>query len=249
MLADNHDEDTKHLRIFKVIRERILSHEYDDTGTLPSELALMDEFKVSRHTIRASLQHLVTEGLIQRRRGSGTTIVQRAPAEATWSAGSLDMMISKTYETEMLSASYVPASEYAAIAKSLGVGKDQRLFRVITVMRNEGQPIIHSTLLSREEFAVRIPAEIIGQGFFVNQAEEFAGVRAVRARQITSAIIPPFDAAARLELQPGQPVLLLNRIFYSANGEGLHHVIMHVRPDTLPQIVNFYRQDEMQRRF
>jgi GntR family transcriptional regulator len=249
MQATTQDEDTKHLRIFKIIRDRILSHEYDDTGSLPSELILMDEFKVSRHTIRASLQSLVNDGFIQRKRGSGTTIVQRTPAEATWSAGSLDMMISKSYETEMLSASYVPASEYPEIAKSIGVSKDQRLFRLISVMRNEGQPIIHSTLLSREEYASRVPSEQIGQGFFVNQAEEFAGVRAVRARQVTSAIIPPFDAAAKLELVPGQPVLLLNRSFYSASGEALHHVIMCVRPDTHPQIVNFYRQDEMQRRF
>ncbi|MFP3848010.1 UTRA domain-containing protein [Pseudomonas sp. W5-01] len=80
-------------------------------------------------------------------------------------------------------------------------------------------------------------------------AEEFAGARAVRAGQVTSAIISPFDAAAKLELLPGQPILLLNRSFYSASGEVLHHVIMCVRPDTHPQIVNFYRQDEMQRRF
>lgn len=248
-MTTRQDEDTKHLRIFKIIRDRILSHEYDDTGSLPSELVLMDEFGVSRHTIRASLQNLATEGLIQRKRGSGTTIVQRAPAEATWSAGSLEMMISKTYDTELISASYVPAGEYPEIAKSIGVAKDQLLFRLITLMHNEGQPIIHSTLLSREEYSARIPEELIGQGFFVNQAEEYAGVRAVRARQVTTAIIPPFDAAARLKLLPGQPALQLNRIFYSASGEGLHHVIMCVRPDIHPQIVNFYRQDEMHRRF
>ncbi|NTJ11568.1 GntR family transcriptional regulator [Rhizobium lusitanum] len=249
MLADKHDADPKNQRIFKILRERILSHEYDDSGSLPPELTLMEEFEVSRYTVRAALQKLVTEGFIERRRGSGTTIIQRTPAEATWSAGSLDMMISKSYETEMISASYVPASDYPDIAKSMGVAMDKRLFRLITIMRNDGQPIIHSTLLSREEYAARVPGDIIGKGFFVNQAEEFAGVRSVRARQVTSAIIPPFDAAAKLELAPGQPVLLLNRGFYSAGGEVLHHVIMCVRPDTHPQIVNFYRQDEMQRRF
>ena len=131
----------------------------------------------------------------------------------------------------------------------MGVAGNRSLFRLVTLMRNEGKPIIHSTLLSREEHAQRIPAEMIGHGFFVNQAEEFAGARSVRARQITSAIIPPFEAAAKLELQPGQPALLLNRSFYSAAGDMLHHVIMCVRPDTHPQIVNFYRQDDMLRRF
>ncbi|EJJ31487.1 GntR family transcriptional regulator [Rhizobium sp. CF142] len=249
MLADEYAAEPKNLRISKILRDRILSHEYDDTGSLPPELTLMEEFRVSRHTVRAALQKLVSDGLIDRKRGSGTTIIKRGPAEATWSAGSLDVMISKSYDSELISADYVAAREYPEIAQSMGIAPDKTLFRLITIMRNDGQPIIHSTLLSLEDHARRIPKEIIGKGFFVNQVEEFAGIRAIRARQVTSAIIPPFDAAAKLELLPGQPALLLNRSFYSAEGNVLHHVIMVVRPDTHPQIVNFYRQDEMQRRF
>ena len=249
MRADNRDADPKNYRIFKILRERILKHEYDDGGSLPPELILMEEFDVSRHTVRAALQKLVAEGFIERKRGSGTTLIQRSSAEASWSAGSLDMMISKLYETEVLSSCYIPATDYPDIAKSLGVAADGRLYRLISIMRNDGRPIIHSTLLSREEYAVRVPAGIIGNAFFVSQAEEFAGVRSTRARQVTTAIVPPFDAAAKLELAPGQPALLLNRAFYSAGGEVLHHVIMYVRPDTHPQIVNFYRKDEMKKRF
>src|SRR6476660_10265459 len=76
-------------QIFATLRQRILRNEYAKSGILPPELTLVDEFKVSRYTVRSALQKLVIDGFIERRRGAGTTILQRDVQQGTWSAGSL----------------------------------------------------------------------------------------------------------------------------------------------------------------
>jgi DNA-binding transcriptional MocR family regulator len=46
----------------------------DAHALLPSELVLCERFQVSRHTIRAALAQLVNEGLVTRKKRSGTRV-------------------------------------------------------------------------------------------------------------------------------------------------------------------------------
>jgi GntR family transcriptional repressor for pyruvate dehydrogenase complex len=63
------------------VRGRILSGELD--GGLPTEAILLEEFAVSRPTLREALRILETEGLIQTRRGKqGGAIVRRPTVES-----------------------------------------------------------------------------------------------------------------------------------------------------------------------
>src|SRR5438309_4148057 len=58
------------------IRGRILSGELDEG--LPTEMVLLEEFSVSRPTLREALRILETEGLVRTRRGKqGGAVVSR----------------------------------------------------------------------------------------------------------------------------------------------------------------------------
>jgi len=65
--------------IEKVLRQRILSDYYSDSGFLPQERELAQEFKVSRNTLRNALQLLSDQQLICKVQGCGTMI--NRPAE------------------------------------------------------------------------------------------------------------------------------------------------------------------------
>ena len=56
------------------LRARILAGVYNGVKMLPTENSLMDDFSVSRQTIRQALSVLVEEGYISKRRGSGSYI-------------------------------------------------------------------------------------------------------------------------------------------------------------------------------
>lgn len=68
--------DTKYMRLAASIRALLESGELHRGDRLYSEHALCMKFHVSRQTVRQALKELESEGLIERRRGSGTYIAQ-----------------------------------------------------------------------------------------------------------------------------------------------------------------------------
>jgi DNA-binding GntR family transcriptional regulator len=71
--ANIENTETRHLRIYKEIRERISLLKYTP-GTVLSETELAHEFEVSRTPIRRVLQRLHHEGLTEVRNGIGTIV-------------------------------------------------------------------------------------------------------------------------------------------------------------------------------
>lgn len=66
----------KYKLIADEIKNEIVSGKYAASKELPTEYMLVDEYAVSRQTIRRALGQLVEEGLISRRQGSGTNILR-----------------------------------------------------------------------------------------------------------------------------------------------------------------------------
>ncbi len=64
----------KYQQIYAYLREKIAAGEYDDKGRLESETALCARFDASRLTVRQATQMLEQEGLVYRRKGSGTFV-------------------------------------------------------------------------------------------------------------------------------------------------------------------------------
>ncbi len=70
----------KHREISRQLRADIAAGRYGADNRLPSEPQLVKQFGVSRPTIGRALRDLQTEGLIERRAGSGTYVRSSAPA-------------------------------------------------------------------------------------------------------------------------------------------------------------------------
>lgn len=70
---------TKYAQLADSLRAAIAAGDYRSTNRLPTEQQLMVQFGVSRQTVRNALEILAQEGLIQRRQGSGTVILDHKP--------------------------------------------------------------------------------------------------------------------------------------------------------------------------
>ena len=73
----------KYQLLASALREQILRGDCPPGSMLPTEHQLCRSFDVSRQTVRAALDCLSREGLIQRRQGSGSRVLdpQNAPAQ------------------------------------------------------------------------------------------------------------------------------------------------------------------------
>lgn len=77
MANDSINLDTKHERLRSWIKNRIDDGTFNSGDKLPSENELCSMFGISRHTVRHALDLLESEGIIDRRRGSGTYILKK----------------------------------------------------------------------------------------------------------------------------------------------------------------------------
>ena len=66
----------KHRQVFEKLSEDILSGRYRPGHKLPSEAALVQQFRTSRITIGRALRELVYSGLVERFAGSGSYVRQ-----------------------------------------------------------------------------------------------------------------------------------------------------------------------------
>ncbi len=64
-------------RLTRVLRESVESHLLDPDAPVPSERDIADRLGISRVTVRKAIEEMVEEGLLVRKRGSGTFVAGR----------------------------------------------------------------------------------------------------------------------------------------------------------------------------
>ena len=117
------------------LRRRLESGDFAD-GVFPTDSELVDDYEVSRHTVREAIRHLNTAGLLTRERGRGT-VVNRSEFEQ--SLGTLYSLFQSVESSGVSQTSQV---------LELGVVRDTVAARQLGV--DEGDELV---LLSRLRFA------------------------------------------------------------------------------------------------
>jgi GntR family transcriptional repressor for pyruvate dehydrogenase complex len=67
-------------RVIEALRARIAGGALPPGSKLPTEVALVEEFGVSRTVIREAIAVLAADGMVQPRQGSGVFVAERSPA-------------------------------------------------------------------------------------------------------------------------------------------------------------------------
>jgi DNA-binding LacI/PurR family transcriptional regulator len=105
----------KHREISRQLRADIAAGRYGADNRLPSEPQLARKFGVSRPTVARALLDLQTEGLIERRAGSGTYVRSSAPGAAAASTRQLGLLIPGLGSTEIFE---LICGELASLARA-----------------------------------------------------------------------------------------------------------------------------------
>jgi GntR family transcriptional regulator len=136
------------------LRQRIDQGKFPTGARLPSEPDLAAELRVSRATLREALRALEGEGLLRRRRGSGTYV-----AELPRVANSLDLNfgVTEAIRSAGMRAGIAQGRHWtepvpAAEAARLGLEPGQDVLVVERVRTAEGKPVV----LSRDIFPSRL---------------------------------------------------------------------------------------------
>ena len=92
----------RYYQVSNILAKRIAEGVYPIGGMLPTEIELCEEFGISRYTVREALRRLTEDGLVRRRQGSGSQVIQdRADAGYVHSMRSLSELFQYASETRL----------------------------------------------------------------------------------------------------------------------------------------------------
>jgi DNA-binding GntR family transcriptional regulator len=196
------------------------------TGNLPAgsklenELLLAERYGLSRPTVRRAVQELVDKGLLVRRRGVGTQVIQphvRRPVELT----SLYDDLSRGGEaptTSVLSLERLPAPPDVAAELDLAPGAEVVVLRRLRMTRGEPLALMANYLPGRfeptqEELAERgLYQYLRGLGVHLRVAHQRIGARLARAEE-----------ARLLDEAPRSALLTMQRTAFDDKGAAVEH--------------------------
>lgn len=205
-----------YFQVAKALESAIESGEVAEGTLLGNEMDIAESLGLSRPTMRKAMEYLVDKGLIVRRRGIGTRVVQpkvRRPLELT----SLFEDLSRTErkpKTEVLSLAVIEAP--TSVAKALGVGEETRVTHLVR-LRSAGElPIALMTNYIPASLVELNEHELVESGLY--QLLRKAGVIPHSANQVIGARTATAKEARQLNEHRGAALLTMERTAYDDHG-------------------------------
>lgn len=198
---------------------------------LPSERDLAIKVDVSRVTVRKAVQHLVRDGLLIQRHGSGTFVapqthrVEQSLSQLTSFAEDMARRGMEVRSDWLDRGLYHPSPEETVV---LGLSPGERVARVARLRISSDQPLaIERAALSAD--ILPDPATI-GASLYAHLDK--SGNRPVRAIQRIRAVSAEGEDARLLDVPEGAAVLHIERISYLGSGRVIEFTRSVYRGDT-----------------
>ena len=211
----------RYIELADELRSSIMMGEFGKEDQFPTETALCKQFGVSRFTVREALRKLTQEGLISRRRGSGTTM---QPASAR--AGALHQPLSNVGEIlqyardtsinfEKLDPQEIPAK----IAEQIGLVSDDKWFVFHGKRMKPGRkrPIAITVAWINPDLADAVSSIDVTATTIFGQLQSSADIEITKITQDIQAIPASEHFARDLGIEKGDPILRILRCYFDQN--------------------------------
>ena len=195
---------------------------------IANEVALADQLGLSRPTVRQAIQTLVDKGLLVRKRGVGTQVVN-APIRRTVELTSLYDDLTRSGlrpVTSVLGLDLVPVDEAAA---RLNLPAGHRVWRLERLRSVKDEPLALMCNLVPETVTNLADVDLGATGLYEHFRSQAINLRV--AHQVIGARTVDAREAKLLGIRRGDPVLTMERTSYDDKGRAVEHGTHLYRPD------------------
>jgi GntR family transcriptional regulator len=211
-----HPAVPRHLQIQRVLRASIHAGEWEPDRPMPTEMALVQRFGVSRTTIREALGVLAREGLIVRHRGRGSFVrpasARPAPPEAV-----TNLVLGYRAEITVIAAETVPAP--AGVARLLGVERGSPLARLVRLETVARAPLAVAVNYMPPALGARIRPRDLARTSLLELLRDRLRLRLGTIRQSIEARLPDVEVAGLLGIDLTAPVLAVRLVVHDVAGQ------------------------------
>lgn len=219
-------------QLYTMLRRNIAHGVWKPGDRMPSEAELITTYGVSRITVRQAFDLLVQDGLVYRRRGSGTFV-----AIPTIQHG-LNRIISFTEdmqrrglhpETKVIASGLRPASPEIAASLNVTPGAELAVLERLRLADHEPMSLEISHLV--HDRCPRVLEGDYAQTPLHEALQERYDIRLTRAHQSIRAIAADKTLAGRLGIPVGAPVFYIERVSSDQMGTPVEYLRIYHRGD------------------
>ncbi len=212
------------------IRADVADAVYAVNSKIPSEHALAKHYQVGRPTVRQATDLLVREGLLQRKRGSGTYVLPLAqPIDLFSLAGT-----SAAFEQSELDAdiSLLSAPERLSAEQPLPAAFGQRpAYRLQRLSRVANEPVLLEVIYLDAELFPHIDRQVMGGDSLSQLVRTVYFLEASSAEQRFTIIYPDKQTAHILQTNAGIPLLHVGRTLHFGEQRAAIYCDIYCRTD------------------
>ncbi len=204
-------------QLYDILRAKIADGVWKPGDLIPPESALIEQYQVSRNTVRDVLDMLVQDGRIHRRRGVGSFVAYPTFEEALVRIISFSQDMSQRglqVRSKILSAELMPAPEDIAERLAVPQGEELACLRRLRLADDIPMSIEEASLVHRYCPGVLDRHDYSSVSLRESMAADY-GVRWLRAKQVIRAVTATKEQALLLGITAGSALLFIERVTYS----------------------------------
>ncbi|MBQ2724796.1 MAG: GntR family transcriptional regulator [Clostridia bacterium] len=217
--------------VYETIRSWIYSGKYKPGDLLPPEPELIQQFAVSRTTIRKALEMLSHEGLIVARQGIGTIVLDYHTTQSLNTVTSFTTTLrEKGFDVTIKAAHAEVLSADLKISQFLGITTGSQIAMIYRVPCASGVPIaiIRNYIPYSYVTGIEKRVDQIQSLYAFLKNEYDLTVEATRDRIFCRSA--EIEEAYMLDIQPKSPLLCVNRVCYQ-NSKPIAYDTLLIRGD------------------
>jgi len=236
-------------QVENVIMERISDGSLPAGNRLPSEDSLVQEYAVSRATIRAAIQSLVQRGLVEIRRGKGAFVTHpKMTQELTELTGFVEDMqaLGRQPTAKVLDRQIVAASQL--VARRLALSQGAPVVRIQRVRLADRVPLSFDETYLPKELGEKVMSDNLNTEPIFSLLEQKYNTPLVEAEYQLEAVCADATVARALRIGVGSAIFLIERTSYSIGHRPVDYEKLHYRGDRIRFVTRLARRTPVLRK-
>lgn len=216
---------TKYEKIANILRGRIEEGIYPADSLLPNQIELVEEFQVSRVTIKKAINILAMEGLIYSQRGAGTRVLKRGIwGTENYSATEYDGLSQQMKDRNLSSQVITFEVQFPNddIREKLLLDKHKPVYKIIRLRLLDGEPYVLEHTYMPTELVPDLNPSILEKSIYHYLHQELGITFAGAYRNLKADKADEFDKTY-LNCQASDPVLEVEQVVYLTNGQPIEY--------------------------
>lgn len=219
-------------QLYTILRDELTRGKWKAGDRMPSEAELIAAFGVSRITVRQAFDLLVNDGLVYRRRGSGTFVASRPVEQGLNRIVCFNEDMEQRGlrpETRLITAHLEPAEVDIALRLDIAPGAELAVLERLRLADGEPMSVERAYLVHRLCPGV-LDGDYVHTSLHKALLEQF-GIRLARAEQAIRAIPADKGIANTLSVLPGTPLFYIERVSFRQAGIPVEYLQIYQRGD------------------